>query len=104
MTDNLFTKLFGAPIYVYTDDDAVRDGILIPFIDRDKDTGHRMTNTAWGELTTYHRAHGYPDYEDAAFYRFFYAELQPLISAARHEWDYGDILKTDYTFNTKRRT
>jgi hypothetical protein len=103
MTDNLFEKLFGPTIYMYSDDDAVREGVLVPFIDRDQDTGHRITQTAWNELTTYHSARRYPDYEDTAFYRFFYAELQPLVSAARHEWDYGDILKTDYTFNTNLR-
>src|SRR5262245_58290476 len=94
--------LFGKPLYVYTDDMAVRDGILIPFVDRDRDTGHRTTSNAWQELTTYHRAHEYPDYEDTYFYRFFFAELQPLIAKAHHDWNHHDILKTDYTFNTKQ--
>jgi hypothetical protein len=95
--------LFGKPISTYTDDMAVQDGILIPFIDRDRDTGDRMTASAWHDLTEYHRAHGYPDYADEQFYRFFYAELQPLVAPARHAWDHSDILKTDYTFNTNQR-
>lgn len=95
--------LFGKPISTYTDDMAVADGTLIPFINRDKDTGDRITNTAWHALTEYHRKHSYPDYADEQFYRFFYAELQPLIGKARHDWDHGDILKTDYTFNTACR-
>src|SRR5712675_1996513 len=104
MTDNLITKIFGTPISTYTDDDAVIDGILIPFILYERDTGHRVTSPAWHELTTYHKAHGYPDYTDQAFYRFFMAELLPLVPAAHHEWNYGDILKTDYLFNTQCRS
>jgi len=44
------------------------------------------------------------NYTDQAFYRFFMAELLPLVPAAHHEWNYGDILKTDYLFNTQCRS
>jgi hypothetical protein len=95
--------LFGKPLYEYTDDMAVRDGILIPFLTAKQDTGHRITSNAWQELTTYHREHGSPEHDDAAFYRFFFAELLPLVKAAHQAWNNADILKTDYTFNTTVR-
>ena len=96
--------LFAKPISTYTDEQAVHDGVLIPFITRERDTGHRITSAAWEDLTAYHRNHGYPEYQDEQFYRFFFAELLPLVPAAREGWDHGGILKTDYTFNTKART
>src|SRR5690348_1114649 len=95
-------NLFGKPLYEYTDDMAVRDGMLIPFIVRERDTGHRITTNAWHDLTTHHQPH-YPAYQDNDFYRFFLAELLPLVDKAVHEWDYGTILKSDYNFNTKLR-
>ncbi len=103
MTHNPLDDLFGPTISQYTDDMAVQDGNLIPFIERDRDTGDRITANAWEGLITYHRAHGYPDYADEQFYRFFYAELQPLIAPARHAWDHSDIFKTDYSFSPQQR-
>jgi hypothetical protein len=102
MTNNPLEDLFGPTISQYTDDHAVEDGTLVPFIERGKDTLHRVTRTAWEEMIAYHRTHNYPEYSDAELYRFFYAELQPLVSAAHHGWNHADILKTDYTFDTRQ--
>ena len=96
-------SLFDQPLYEYTDEQAVHDGVLIPLIARSRDTGHRITATAWHALTDYHKQHGYPAYQDKEFYRFFFAELLPLVPAAHHGWQYGGMLKTDYTFSTERR-
>ena len=73
---NEFLKSFyGEPIFSYTDQDAVADGILIPFVAGEKDTLHRITSNAFNELSEYHREKNYPDYEAKEFYRFFFAEL-----------------------------
>jgi len=101
MTDNLFEKLFGPTISQYSDDDAVHDGVLIPFAVRTRDTGHRITRHAWDELTTYQKAHGYTDYTETQFHDFFLAELLPLVPRAHHDWNYREILKTDYAFSTR---
>ena len=76
-------NLFGDTIYTYSDSEAIEDGVLIPFISGGKDTGHRVTRPAFEALSEHYTACGYASYGPNDFYRFFYAELQPLIGAAR---------------------
>ena len=42
-------------IFRYTDTDAIRDGVLIPFVVNQRDTRHRITGNAFGTLKEYHR-------------------------------------------------
>ena len=87
-----------ALVFRYTDAEAVADGVLIPFRTRRGDTGHRITSNAYAELTDYHRQYGCADYDDAAFLRFFFAELLPLVPAAHETYRHAGILRTDYRF------
>ena len=47
--------------YTDTDTDAIRDGVLIPFVVNQRDTRHRITGNAFGALKEYHRGHGCGD-------------------------------------------
>lgn len=100
--NDFLKKFYGEPIYSYTDQDAVADGILIPFVVGKKDTLHRITSNAFHELSEYHRKHSYPDYETTEFYRFFFSELLSLIPEARRVYNEGSILKTTYTFEVTK--
>ena len=64
-------EVFGEPIYEYTDGQAVADGILMPFIVKQKDTGHRITRNALAALKDHYSERGYRNYSDGQFYRFF---------------------------------
>jgi hypothetical protein len=64
---------------------------LVPNIKKQQDAGHRITTNAWHELTTYHREHSYPTYQEQDFYRFFISELLPLVSAAPQGWTHGEL-------------
>jgi hypothetical protein len=96
--------LFGDNIYEYPDSQAIEDGILIPYITKNRDTGHRITTNAFTTLQEHHRANGYADYTDAQFYRFFFAELLPLVPEAHREYNRRGILKTDYDFQVTKAT
>ena len=96
-------KFYGEPIFSYADQDAVADGILIPFVVGKKDTLHRITSNAFNELSEYHRQHNYPDYETEDFYRFFFSELLPLIPEAHRVYDQGSSLKTTYDFEVTEK-
>lgn len=98
MTDDFLRELYGPAIFIYTDSQAIADGILIPFVTTKRDTGHRITSNAWNELTEYHRKGGDPDYKDNDFYKFFYAELLPLAPYALKTWNESGILMTDFDF------
>lgn len=86
-------------VFSYTDEEAVDDGILIPFTTRRGDTGHRLTTNAYTELSQYHRQHGCADYDDAALLRFFFNELLPLVGTAHETYRHAGILRTDYKFS-----
>ena len=85
--DNLLKQLFGDVIFEYTDSQAIADGILIPFVAGDRDTGHRITTNAYNTLKEYYREKRYHDYTEQQFYTFFFAELIPLIPSALGEYD-----------------
>ncbi|MBI4446880.1 MAG: hypothetical protein HY645_13365 [Acidobacteria bacterium] len=95
-------ELFGDVIYEYTDEQAVADGVLIPFIVNEKDTHHRITSNAYHELTEHYEQQGY-EYDDARYLGFFLHELLPLAPAAVREYQAGGILKTDYDFRVVKR-
>lgn len=90
-------ETFGETIFSYTDEQAVDDGMLVPFCTSRGDTGHRITRNAYATLREHHR-NGYPAYSDAEFLRFFFAELLPLIPTARTVYGRRGILKTTYDF------
>jgi hypothetical protein len=98
-SDDLLNELFGEAISSYTDEQAVEDGTLVPFVAGGKDTGHRITGNAYGELKRYYSGRGHESYGDAEFYRFFFAELLPLVPAARLKYRQGGILTTNYDFS-----
>jgi hypothetical protein len=102
-SDNLLKELFGEVVSSYTDEQAVEDGTLVPFVARGKDTGHRITSNAYRELKGYYLGHGYEGYGEAEFYRFFFAELLPLVPAARLKYRQGEILTTNYDFRVSHR-
>ena len=95
--------LFGGEIYRYTDDQAIDDGILVPFKVESKDTRHRITRNALDTLASYYRNHGYAAYQERDFTRFFFAELLPLIPHAHETYCAGSILETNYDFSTSTR-
>ena len=101
--DDVLKEIFGEPIYSYTDADAIADGVLIPLIREKRDTGHRITRTAFDTLSEYYLNHGYSSYREPDFYRFFFAELLPLVTAARSEYRRGGILMTNYDFKVIRQ-
>ncbi len=76
-------------VFSYTDSQAVEDGVLIPFVAPSGDTKHRVTRNAWGDLIQHYRTKGYEDYDDAQFYRFFFAEMLPLAPFAKREYEKG---------------
>lgn len=94
-----------APIIRYTDDDAVADGVLKKFLTpQGRDTRHRITGNAYHELTEHHRP-SYPEYDEAAFMRFYLAELIPLIPEALRVYEQnigGGILTTDFDFRVRK--
>ena len=98
-SDDLLNELFGEVISSYTDEQAIENGTLVPFVARGKDACHRITGSACGELKKYYFGHGYESYGDAEFYRFFFAELLSLVSAARLKYRQGGILTTNYDFS-----
>jgi hypothetical protein len=102
ITDDPLRELFGEPIYSYTDDQAVKDGVLVPFITDGGDTGHRITRNAYEELTQHYRAKGHAHYEESQFYRFFFHELLPLVPLALREYEEGRILTTDFDFRVRK--
>ena len=101
--DDKLKEFWGEPIYSYTDQHAIGDGILIPFIAGNKDTLHRITSNAFIELSEYHKQRNYPRYEQADFYRFFFAELLPMVPEAYRVYDRGSILKTTYEFRVTEK-
>ena len=103
-SDDLLHQLFGDVIFEYPDYQAIEDGILIPFVAGDRDTGHRITANAYGQLKEHYREKGHKDYTEQQFYRFFFAELIPLIPSALGEYDRAGILKTDYDFRVTKRS
>ena len=100
MTDFLH-ELFGDVIYSYPDSQAIADGILIPFVVKGRDTHHRITANAYEGLKE-HYAPSYTRYEDADFYRFFFAELLPLLPEAYRRYAAGDILTTEFGFRVTK--
>jgi hypothetical protein len=90
-------------VFSYTDSQAIEDGVLIPFLAPSGDTKHRVTRNAWEELIQHYRKKGYQDYDDAQFYRFFFAEMLPLAPFAKREYEKGGILKTDYDFHVVKK-
>lgn len=96
--DDMLQELFGeVVIFSYTDEQAVADGVLIPFMVGDKDTRHRITSNAHHELKEHYQAQGY-DYDDARYLGFFFHELLALVPLAVKEYRAGGILRTDYNF------
>lgn len=83
---DLLRELFGEPIYEYGDDQAVADGILVPFVAGRKDTGHRISRNAFETLKRHYRGEGYEKYSDLEFHNFFLAELLPLAPFAVREY------------------
>ena len=75
-------QLFGDSVYQYTDEQAVEDGVLIPFSVPGRDTGHRITSNAFATLQEHYRAGGYAEYSVADFLRLFFAEFLPLVPFA----------------------
>lgn len=102
--DDVLKEVFGEPISIYTDAQAVADGVLIPLLVGPQDTGHRITRSAFDELSDYYSAHGYPSYKTDDFYRFFFAELLPLVGAARAAYNEGSILTTNFDFQVVRQS
>jgi hypothetical protein len=96
--DDLIRELFGDVIFTYTDLEATLDGILIPFLTKSGDTGHRITRNCWDHMTAYHKAHGYAEYNEKKFYDFYLAELLPIVPFALQAYRNDDIFTTDYTF------
>jgi hypothetical protein len=86
-----------------TDEQAVEDSVLVPFVAKGKDTGHRITRNAYEELKRYHLDRGCQTYEEAEFCRFFLTELLPLVPAARLRYRQGGILTTNYDFRVSDR-
>ena len=101
--DDVLNELFGEAISSYTDEQAVGDGTLVPFVAGGKDTGHRITSNAYEELKRYYLGRGYENYKEAELYRFFFAELLPLVPAARLKYRQGGILTTNYDFRVSHR-
>lgn len=100
--ENWLEELFGPVIYSYPDSQAIEDGVLIPFLTpQGNDTKHRMTSNAYHALKDHH-APRYAEYADADFYRFFFAELLPLLPAAHREWRNQSILTTDFDFRVEK--
>ena len=69
--NDLLRQLFGEPIYEYGDDQAVADGILVPFVASRRDTGHRITRNAFETLKRHYGGEGYEGYTDRRFHDFF---------------------------------
>ncbi len=82
---------------------AIEDGVLVPFVAGRRDTGHRITRTAWEELKEHYRSRGYSGYSDRQFHDFFFAELLPLAPFASREYQRGGILKSDYDFRVSNK-
>lgn len=95
-----FEEFWGQPISVYTDSNAIDDGILIPFRTRRGDTGHRITSNAFHSLNEHHRP-AYPTYEDGDFLRFYFCELLALIPAALACDRRGSYLTTNFDFRVQ---
>lgn len=102
--EDVLKELFGEPISTYTDAEAVADGVLIPLLAGRKDTGHRITRSAFDTLSDYYSRHGYASYKADDFYRFFFAELLPLVGAARNVYASGGILTTTFEFQVVRQS
>ena len=94
-------ELFGDVVFSYTDEQAIDDGVLNPFLTpQSRDTRHRITANAYHELTEHHRP-VYPNYTEQDFMRFYLAELLPLAPEAFRVYEKnigGGILKTDDDF------
>ncbi len=88
-----------AVIFRYTEEQAIEDGVLIPFRVNDRDTRHRITGNAYATLTGYHRERGCAEYDDPAFLRFFLNELLPLVPVAHETYRHAGILRTNYLFS-----
>ena len=98
-------ELFGDVVFSYTDEQAVDDGVLRPFLtSQGRDTRHRITGNAYRELTEHH-AQAYPQYAEADFMRLYLAELLPLVPEAVRVYEKnigGGILKTDFDFRVTK--
>ena len=55
---------------------AGKDGVLIPFVTRRGDTGHRITATVFGALKEHYQP-SYLSYQEAGFYIFFITPNMP---------------------------
>ena len=96
--EDFLRKQFGDVIYEYPDSEAIADGILVPYLTPSgKDTHHRITTNAFNDLQAHYQPR-YPEYKFEDFYKFFFAEMLPLIPFAIKRWDEGEILTTDYDF------
>jgi hypothetical protein len=96
------TNSSAKPIYSYGDEQAVDDGVLVPFKANDRDTGHRITSNAYEALKDHYSKKGYEDYDDPLFIQFFFCELLPLVKEAVKEYEKGGILKTNYDFKVRK--
>lgn len=85
-------------ISVYSDDDALDDGVLIRLPTNTSNSPHRIAVGAFAELSDYHRRRGYERYADEDFKRFYFNELMPLTGYAQKRWAEEKILKTNYDF------
>lgn len=87
---------WGEVIHQYTDLDAIRDGLIVPFVVNGKDTGHRITTNAVTELMEHYGKEG--SEEGEGFIAFILCELLPLVPFAVRKWESGGILETDFDF------
>jgi hypothetical protein len=92
-------------VFSYTDGQAVDDGILKRFLTpQGRDTRHRITATAYEQLTEHH-APAYSQYAEADFMRFYLNELLALVPEAVRVYEKniaGGILKTDFDFRVTK--
>jgi hypothetical protein len=91
-------KLFGEVVWPYRDNQGTADGVLLPLVDAGKDTGHRMTTSAWRALKEHLQEKGYGDYSDVQIYRFFLAEVLEIAREATRAYKRGNVLKTNLDF------
>jgi len=91
--DELFSE--ADVVFRYTDEQAIEDGVLIPFIAGGRDTGHRITGNLYHDLKAHYKEY---NYDDPEYLKFFLNELLPLVPYAIKEWDQKNMLQSNYDF------